>query len=189
MPQALYGGVIFTTSDRDDINDLSDLKDKSFAAVDSSSLGGWQAAYVEMLKDGLDPEKDLTNVSFVKTHDNVVYAVLNKTKDAGTVRSSQLERMNSEDLINLSNIKIINNQQANHSGYQYALSTQLYPEWPFGVVSGTNMRLGAQVADALIQMDQKDPAALAIHGAGWTVPQDNTSVMELLKELHQPPYN
>jgi len=186
--QAVFGGVIFTAADRDDIRDLSDLQGKSFVAVDPTSLGGWQAALLELRQDGIDPDCDFSSLNFTKTHDNAVMNVLSKTADAGTVRSTQIERMAKEGKINISDIKVLNDQKATYPEYPSLISTALYPEWPFAVVSGTNKELSKAVAIALLQMDTTDPAAKAVQGAGWAVPQDHSSVNELLKELHLPPY-
>ena len=54
-----FGGTIFTKADRQDINTLTDLKGKSFMAVDSLSFGGWIAAWREFYKQGIDPFADL----------------------------------------------------------------------------------------------------------------------------------
>ena len=39
-----FGGVIFTGKNRKDINNLADLKNKSFIAVHETSFGGWRMA-------------------------------------------------------------------------------------------------------------------------------------------------
>ena len=189
FPQALYGAVIFTAADRDDIKSLSDLKGKSFAAVDPTSLGGWQAALSEFLQAGITPDKDFSSLNFTKTHDAAVYAVLDGKADAATVRSTQLERMAKEGKITLSSIKILNDKKTEFPNYPYLLSTPLYPEWPFASVTGTDQDLSKNVSIALLQMDEQDPAALAVRGAGWAVPQDHTSVHELLEQLKLPPYD
>jgi diguanylate cyclase (GGDEF)-like protein/PAS domain S-box-containing protein len=187
-PQPLFGGVIFTLAERDDINDLNDLQDKSFAAVDQNSMGGWHAAYREILAADIDPYKDFAAISFVGTHDAVATAVLGGDADAGTVRSSQLERMAREDLLDLKQIKVINNQSAKYSDYPYLLSTALYPEWPFAALTGTEQDLSRRIAIALLMMDAESVAATSIRGAGWAIPQDYAAVHAMLRELRLPPY-
>lgn len=188
-PQAVFGGVIFTRSDRNDIQDLDDLKGKTFAAVDPTSLGGWHAAWAELKEAGVNPEKDFASLNFTGTHDKAVLSVLSGDFDAGTVRSSQLERMATEEKINLSDITVLNSQKTRYPHYPYLLSTPLYPEWPFAAVTGTEHELSKDVAVALLNMDQDDPAAKAVRGAGWAVPQDHTTVHELLRSLQLPPYD
>lgn len=187
MPQ--FGGVIFTRSDNTDINGLLDLKGKRFAAVDQSSLGGWQASLIEILTEGIQPETDFSSLNFTGTHDAVVFAVLEGNVDAGTVRSTQLERMAKEGKIDLQQIKVIHDMKTQYPRYPYLISTHLYPEWPFSVVTGTDKELSKKVAVALLMMNQSDPAAIASQGAGWAIPEDYTLVHEMLRMVNLPPYN
>lgn len=187
-PQAVFGGVIITRADRDEISSLRDIRGKRFAAVDPNSLGGWHAAWAVLLTEGIRPEEDLASLDFLATHDAVVMAVLSGAADAGTIRSSQLERMEKEGLIHRSDIRILHDQKERYPAYPYLLSTDLYPEWPFAMVTGTDHALSRDVAVALLMMDANDPAAVAVHGAGWAVPQDHTRVHELLRQLQFPPY-
>ena len=48
-PLKSFGGVVITSVDNDAINNLQDLKGKSFMAVKKSSFGGWQMAYKELV--------------------------------------------------------------------------------------------------------------------------------------------
>ncbi|MHB8166397.1 MAG: phosphate/phosphite/phosphonate ABC transporter substrate-binding protein, partial [Sulfuricella sp.] len=88
----VFGGVIFTRADRNDLRSVADLKGKAFAAVDKNSFGGWLAGWREMKRQGVDPETGLSRLDFLGTHDAVVYAVRNGTVDAGTVRTGTLEQ-------------------------------------------------------------------------------------------------
>lgn len=188
-PQPVFGGVIFTRSDRNDITDLDDLKGKRFAAVDPTSLGGWHAAWAELKEAGINPNNDFSSLIFTGTHDASALSVLSGDADAGTVRSSQLERMDKEGKINLSDITVLNSQKSRYPYYPYLLSTPLYPEWPFAAITGTDQELSKDVAVALLRMSEDDPAAISVRGAGWAVPQDHTTVHELLRSLNLPPYD
>ena len=188
-PKSSFGGVILTRADRTDIRKITDLRNKHFAAVDSNSLGGYHAALREIYHAGLNPARDFRSVEFVGTHDEVVRRVLSGEVDAGTVRSTQLERMEEEGLIDFADIHIINSQAERFPEHPYLLSTQLYPEWPFAAITGTDEELSKSVALALLMMDADHPAARLIRGAGWTVPEQYTSVHELLRELLFPPYD
>ena len=188
-PMPMFGGVIFTRTDNPDINTIDDLKGKRFAAVDQSSLGGWHAALIEILNEGIDPEDDFLSLNFTGTHDAVVNSVLNGDVDAGTVRSTQLERMAKEGKIDLNQIKVLQDMKTQYPHYPYLISTHLYPEWPFSAITGTNKELTKKVAVALLMMNPDDPAAIASQGAGWAIPQDYAIVHEMLRALHMPPYN
>lgn len=182
----VFGGVIFTRSDRRDIFVLDDLKGKSFMAVDDTSLGGYQMAWRELKARGINVEKDLERVEFGGIHDNVVMSVLQGDIDVGTVRTDIIERMAANGEIELNEIKIINSQV--RTDFPFALSTRLYPEWPFSKVEHTDNLLAQQVALALLQMPAEHPAALAGNYAGWTIPLDYQKVHDLFRELNLPPY-
>ncbi len=187
-PIPVFGGVIFTRSDNSDIRTIEDLKGKRVAAVDPTSLGGWHAAFMEIQEKGLVPERDFAELNFTGTHDAAVLAVINGYADAGTARSTQLERMAKEGRVDRSQIRVINDQSMEYPWYPYRISTRMYPEWPFAAVSGTNITLSKAVSVALLMMDADDPAALAARSAGWAIPQDHSTVHELLRALHLPPY-
>ncbi len=183
IPQKFFGGVIFTRSDRADINTLKDLVGKLFWAVDKDSLGGWLAAWREFYTQGIEPDHDFGLLKFSGTHDDVVMAVLNGTADAGTVRTDSLERMAEEGKIVLSDFKVLNKQTPNDI-FTYVLSTRLYPEWPFAALPHTSSQLVKDVAQALLGMPSDSPAAQAANIAGWTAPRDYQPVYDLLKERH-----
>ena len=181
----VFGGVIFTRSDRNDINSIQDLDGKKFAAVKENSFGGYHMAWREMAQVGITPIKD-TLLQFSGTHDAVVEAVLQGKADVGTVRSDTLERMNDEGKINLKDIKVINQQH--QDGFGYLHSTRLYPEWPFARVAHTSNELSNAVAAALLRMTEDGKAAQSGHISGWTVPGNYQPVHELLRELRIDPY-
>ncbi|HIJ79359.1 MAG: PAS domain S-box protein [Desulfobulbaceae bacterium] len=187
QPHNLFAGVIFTRANRTDINELSDLIDKSFYAVDPSSLGGWLMALREMRAQGLDPEKDCKKVHFTGTHDNVVIAVLKGEADAGTVRTDTLERMAEEKKIDISLLKILNPQPAKDN-FRNRHSTRLYPEWPLAKLKHVPDKLAEDVAIALLQMPGDSNAAKAAHISGWTVPLDYQPIHELYQDLRLGPY-
>ncbi len=185
-PYSIFGGVIFTRHDRDDIQTLKDTKGKSFMAVDESSLGGFQMAWRELNTKNIDPYSDFSRLEFGGIHDDVVMSVINKKIDIGTVRTDILERMSYAGTIDLGQIKIINPQY--HQKFPSAHSTRLYPEWPFSQLAHVEPQLARQVAVALFQMPKDDPALLAGKYAGWSIPFDYHEVHALFKELKLPPY-
>jgi len=185
--QNVFGGVIFTSVNQADINTLNDLVGHSMMAVDKTSLGGFQMAWREMKKIGIDLHDDLASVSFGGIHDEVVNAVISGKVDFGTVRTGILDSMADEGLIDLTKIKIINQQH--NDNFQVILSTSLYPEWPFSKLRHTSEELAQRVAIALLQMSQLDPAAQWGDYAGWTIPLEYQPVHDLLKELSLAPYD
>ncbi|MGA6925962.1 MAG: response regulator, partial [Desulfosarcina sp.] len=183
-----YGGVIFTRSRRTDIRRLTDIKDKTFMAVEETSLGGWQAAWRELAARAIDPYRDFKTLRFGGTHEAVVLAVRDGRADAGTVRTDTLERMQAEGMIALGDFFVIPVDGVTHDDFPLACSTRLYPEWPIAKMESTDDRLAEAVAVALLQLTPDSPAAMAAGGAGWTTPQNYQRVHECLRELEVGPY-
>lgn len=184
--QNKFGGVIFTRSDNSSINQLSDLKEKHFMAVDATSLGGFQMIWGELMKIGIDIDHDLASLSFGGTHDNVVMAIRNGKADAGTVRTNILERMANSGEIDLDEFKVIS--PVTTDDFPFLTSTHLYPEWPFSKVQHTSNELAQQVAITLLNMPENHSAALSGNYAGWTIPLDYQPVHELFRQLELSPY-
>ncbi|MEW8156382.1 MAG: phosphate/phosphite/phosphonate ABC transporter substrate-binding protein, partial [Candidatus Thiodiazotropha endolucinida] len=186
VPYKIFGGVIFTRQDHPEINTLKDLRGYTMMAVDATSLGGFQMAMREMVENGIDPYSDLKALRFGGIHDRVVMAVRNGEVDIGTVRTDILERMARAGTINLDEFRIVNPQTVKE--FPFALSTRLYPEWPFSKVAHTADSLAQDVAIALMNMPHDHAAALAGNYAGWTIPLDYQPVHDLFMTLKLPPY-
>lgn len=192
----VYGGVIFRRSERNDIQELKDLRRKSFAAVDETSFGGWRMAWREMKLAGINPFRHFSTLTFMGTCDAVVYAVLKGEVDAATVRTDILERMATEGKIDLADVTALNIEHAyeqdvvtlDHERFPFLHSTPLYPEWPFARLSHTPDKLAEQVAVALLKMPEYSKAANAAMCAGWTVPLDYTTVEACLKDIKVGPF-
>lgn len=182
----IFGGVIFSRADRTDIKELDDLRGHDFMAVDPSSFGGWIMAWREFKKNGIDPLADFSSMQYGMTHDAVVYAVLNGDVDAGTVRTDTLERMAAEGKINPALLHVLHPQQIEN--FPFALSTELYPEWPVAALKTTPINLSRFVASALMAMSADHPAAMTSHTAGWTIPLNYQPVHDCLLELRIGPY-
>ncbi len=177
----LFGGIIFCLTDRRNINSLKDLKGRSVAAVDETSFGGWMVARRELHSLGIDSPDDFAALTFVGTHDDVVFAVRDGKADVGTVATPILEQMLAEGKIPPGTLKILNEQP--NPGFPYALSTRLYPEWPFARLKHTPEPLAEKVAVLLLGMPRHSAAAKAAGIAGWTVPFDYAAVETCMREL------
>ncbi|MBF0345337.1 MAG: PhnD/SsuA/transferrin family substrate-binding protein [Nitrospirae bacterium] len=186
----VFGGVIFTRADRKDINKLKDLRGKKFMAVDMTSLGGWQMAWGELKRNGIDPERDFATLEFLNNHKNVVYAVKNGLVDAGTVRTDTLERMALNKEIDINEFKVFSykGKGLEYQDFPFLLSTPLYPEWPIAKIKHTPNMLAKLVASALLEIPKDSKEAKAAKIEGWTIPLNYESVDNLLKYLRVSPY-
>ncbi len=181
----VFGSVIFRRTDRSDINDLYDLKGKSFMGA-HEKLMAWEMAWKEFKDNGIDPYRDFSELKWSGLpQDMVVYAVRDGRVDAGEVRTGILESMASEGRINLSDFTVINPKI--DENFLLLHSTKLYPEWAFAKAKQTPEELSEKVAIALLNMPPDSQAAKASN-VDWTVPLDYQPVHELMKDLKIGPY-
>ncbi|MBI5632440.1 MAG: PhnD/SsuA/transferrin family substrate-binding protein [Nitrospirae bacterium] len=181
-----FGGTIICKAGRNDLRTLSDVKGKTFLAVEETSLGGWRAAWREFHAAGIDPYRDFKSLSFTDNHESVVMAIRSGKVDVGTVRTDTLERMAEEGTIALDEFVVINRKTEN--GFPFLLSTRLYPEWPMARLAKTPEEIARKVVIALLNMPPDSKAAAASKTYAWTIPLDYHPVHDLMKELRLGPY-
>lgn len=187
ITQKEFGGVLISHIDNADrFNDIDSVRGSSLAAVNNKSLGGWQMIWRELVENDIDVEDDLKSLSFKGTHDNVIYAVLNKEVELGTVRTDTVERMAMEGKIDIKKLHFVATKS--YENFPFIVSTKLYPEWPMAKLKHTPDDLSKEVAIALISMKQDDKAAKSASISGWTTPLRYTPVHECFKTLQIPPY-
>ncbi len=182
-----FGGVIFALKERTDLIHLSDLKGQSIVAVDDTSLGGFQAQALELVRAGVRLPGDARIWFTGLPHDRVVQAVLHGQADAGFVRTGIMDAMAREGTLDLQRIRILNAQPL--FGFPFAVSTHLYPEWPFVALSHVEPAVAGRVLAALLAMNPDGPEATAAGINGFTLPANYESVESLVRELRLPPYD
>jgi len=90
-----YSGIVVTRTDSN-INALNDLKGKSFAFVDKKSASGYFFPKIMFLEAGINPDKDFSRIDYLKKHDNILYNILYKKVDAGTVYDDARELLKTD---------------------------------------------------------------------------------------------
>ncbi|RFP63032.1 MAG: PAS domain S-box protein [Limnothrix sp. CACIAM 69d] len=187
-PATEFGGAIFSRRDRLPMTQLSDLKGRSVAAVAETSLGGWRMAWRELVEAAIDPYRDFAALEFLGSHDRVVAAVQSGQAEVGIVSTHVLEQLAATGALDLNTIQILPPPTIVPSALPFALSTRLYPEWPFAVLPMVPRAIAEAVTIALLQMPADAPAAQAAGAAGWTIPLNYQSVHECFQVLQVPPY-
>jgi len=180
-----FSSVIFTKKESD-ITTLEELKGHTLAAVSKSAFGGFQLAQETLLAHDINPLEDMNMMWLGFPHADVVKAVLAEKADAGTVRSGILENMAAQGLLDLSQLRILAPKK--RKNFPLLHSVDLYPEWPFAKLPGTDTTLAEQVAINLFQMQADDGAAIKAAGAGWTIPLNYAEVHDVLRRLQVEPY-
>jgi signal transduction histidine kinase len=187
LTQKEFGGVLITHIDnKSKYNVIEDLVNTNFTAVDEKSLGGWQMAWRELAEHDIDVQSDLKSLTFKGTHDKVVYAVLNKEVDIGTVRTDTIERMAIEGKIDLNQLHFV--ALKDYENFPFLISTKLYPEWPMAKLKHTSDTLSKEVAIALMKLQNGNKALEKANISGWNTPLSYQPVHECFKVLKIPPY-
>ena len=184
VPAASVGAVVFSRADMPDIRTLADLRGKTLLGVSREAFGGFQIGWGVLQQAGIDPFRDMAEVRFAGFPlDNIVMQVANGQADVGTVRACLLEEMAQEGRIEMDDFRILKPQHI--AGFDCALSSPLYPDWPFAKARQTNHVLAKQVAVALLNMSAKNEGG---PGQSWTIPLSYQPVTELFKSLRIGPY-
>ncbi len=144
-----FGSVVLVRADSD-LTTLADLRGTRLGAVAPQAFGGFQMAWFEAQEQGVDLLSDPAETVFLGfPQDAIAQAVLDGRLQAGIVRSGLLERLEAEGALPRDALKVLN---ANVTyTYPEAVSTRLYPEWPFLALAGTSEELRDTVALALLQ--------------------------------------
>ncbi|WP_431861134.1 sensor histidine kinase [Azospirillum sp.] len=183
---AAIGSAILARADDERIRTLGDLKGRRLAAVDPDAFGGFQVAWGELLEAGVDPFAN-TETGFTGFPlDRVVMAVRDGSADAGIVRACVLEEMAAEGRIDATAFRVLAPRTVPR--FDCAVSTRLYPDWPFSRLADTPEALAKAVVIALLEMPEDHPAAKAAGTAGWAVPLDYQPVHALFQKLGIGPY-
>lgn len=186
-PLTRFGAAVFARADRDDIVAFADLQGLRFVATGREAFGGFQMAWYELRKYGLDPFADFDVLQLTGLpQDQVVLTVRDRLADAGTVRTGVLERMAQEGKIDLNEFKIIGSRS--DDSFPYLHSTPLYPEWPLARTSRTTPELAKAVAEALYALEPHSEPAVGARISGWTVPLDYGAAEAVLRELEVAPF-
>lgn len=180
-----FGGVIISRSNRTDIKNLNDIKGKRISAVDELSLGGY-LAQLKLLDDNGINVVDENSISFVDMpHDKVVYSVEKGAADIGFIRTGVLEKMVKEGKIKREDFKIIHPVD----NFPLALSTPLYPEWPFASAKKTNHTLANKVAVSLLNLPFGSDITKKAGYYGWSIPLSYEGIRTMMQELRVKPYD
>lgn len=179
-PSQAIGSAVIARADRRDLNALPDLRGKRVAAVSEDAFGGFQVAWREFRRRGVEPE-DFARLDFVGfPMQRIVTAVARNQADAGIVRACLLEELARDGSIRLADFKVLSPRRV--EGCACGLSSELYPDWPLATLRHTDRQLAKVVVMALLSM----PGSAT--GYAWTVPADYQAVHDLFRDLQIGPY-
>ena len=174
---AQYGSAVFTRANEPTLQTFKDIHTRPIGAVDGNSFGGF------LLVQQRAKIKKTEKITFFKTHDAVVQAVLDKKVDVGIVRTSTLEKLQEQGLLRWDDIRIL--EEKKHDNFPFHSSTDLYPEWAFAKADHTSDELCDEVLGALIKT-ALSPSPTQRYK--WKTPLDYIKMHTILEELQLYPY-
>ncbi len=182
------GGLIVVRADSP-VRTLADLSGRSMVFGPVLSPGGYLTQYHTMLRAGLDPEKALGKYSFLPgawQHEKVVYSVLYGAVDAGAVKFGDLERMESEGKVRVSDFRII-------------AKSEPVPNCTFFALPHVDAETAGKVREALLRLSPREFAESegerlnvlkrdGVRGYAPASEQEFDVLRRMAKESNLPPY-
>lgn len=159
------------------LRDLADLSGRRLAIIAPEAFGGFQLIWSEMVDvdTALPGKVDLVVTGYPMQA--AARAVLDGQADAAVLRACTLEELQRVDPARYGALHAFALRPSTDTSC--AVSSPVYPGWPFAKTSRTPPELAKQVAVALLQMQE---------GNRWTVPLDYQPVHDLLRKLQIGPY-
>ncbi len=172
---APVASTLITT--QSDLHTLADLEGRRLAAVAEDAFGGFQVVWRELQDAGLYPGRNVEVLMTGLPMQRVANAVLSGQADAGVLRACMLEALQTADPQRYAKLRAFALQEAPST--ECAVSSRIYPAWPFAKTRTVDPVLAKRVAVALLQNTT---------GTLWTVPLDYQPVHDLFRALKIGPY-
>lgn len=180
----LVGGVIFTRSDRQDINSLKDISNRTIAVRGRHLWGCFAIPAYELLHAGVEiTYKVRPTLLELNTVDAVIQAVMEKKADVGMMRTDILETLFANGRLKPEEIKVINKQKT--QVFPFITSTSLYPEWLIFAMPHVSQDLCNSLARALFAIKPFVPST-GTSISGFVLPFSYVAVEHVLSELEFP---
>ena len=126
------------------IEGLKDIKGKTFSFGSISSTSGHLMPRYFLMKEGINPEKDFSNVNYSGAHDATVKAVESGKADAGVLAGDVWERLVKEKKVNTAKVKAI-------------WTTPPYYDYNWTVGKELDKGLVEKIKAALLKLDHNNP--------------------------------
>ncbi len=179
VPTDTVGSTVIVPNRADRPETLRDLAGKRVAVVSQGAFGGWLVIRRELAAAGVAQARlgGLVETGFPM--EGVIAALREGRAEAGVLRACLLEEQIAAGQVGPDEFAVLGRRDTPQ--FPCAVSSQLYPDWPFARLSATPPDLAKAVTAALLGMAPVD-------GRAWTAPQDYTAVHTLYRDLKIGPY-
>ncbi len=140
-------GVIFSRKGSG-IKTLKDLKEKRMIFGPMFSPAGYLASYYTLIKNGIDPEKDIAFYSIpwgAYKHEKVMYAVYYQAFDAGSARYGDIEEMIEKKVFEKGDFDIL-------------ATSEKFPYCTFAASEWADQKMVEKIKQALLKLGPNDYA-------------------------------
>lgn len=175
-----FAGVIVARRDRH-ITTVADLKGKDVLAYQKTSAGAYVFPLYHLLRNGIDPSKDLKSLRHNNRQDYILLAVQAGLVDVGFIRSGIIEALAKEGKIKLDDLVVVDER---HDELPLKHTTDLYPELALLVSNKLDRTLQDRLQRAALSLRPDMPAAREAGIDGFVKPADLKKVREALCALH-----
>jgi phosphonate transport system substrate-binding protein len=134
---------VFLTQTDSTINNLSDLKGRTFAFGDVNSTSGHLMPEYFMRRTGVDPEV-IAKAIYTGGHDTTALAVANKKVDAGAMDEVVFDRMTKENKLPPNSVRVF-------------YTTPPFFDYLWAARKGLDQKLADAFAGALLKLDAAEP--------------------------------
>ncbi|MES2259069.1 MAG: phosphate/phosphite/phosphonate ABC transporter substrate-binding protein [Pseudomonadota bacterium] len=179
-----FAGTIIARRDRR-ITTLADIRGKDVLASQTTSAGGHVFPLYHLLRNGIDPRKDLKSLRHNNKQDEIVLSVLAGRIDVGCVRSGVLESLVQEGKLKHDELVVIDERQ---DELKLRHTTELYPEWVLLASNRLDAPARERLRRAALSLKPSMPAAREAGIDGFAEPASLERVKEALRALRLPPF-
>ena len=181
-PRYAIGSTVIARSDMPDMTRWEEIKNRRIVITTPQAFGGFQIIEREWLKEGIDPIKDFTRLSFVGLpQENLLSQLANNEADIAVLPTCVLELAIKSGRFDAGQFKVI--KAYPQTALPCLSSTPLYPHWTLSRMQHVHEQLAREIAQALLSIKPDDMPALQGEYRGWTVPINDKSVVELMQDI------
>jgi phosphonate transport system substrate-binding protein len=142
---------VFIVNPASGIDSIEKLKGHTFAFVDRASTSGYLIPKMVLKRQGIDSERDFSEIKFVGSHDAAILAVKKRQVDAAAVSDAILISLQQKGIVGEKDFKIIE--------YSEAIPTSA---WAYR--EGLPADLLNKIRQGFFDVDKEDKEALGMYG-------------------------